>query len=241
VNSALAGQQAALYLPRRVCGPDRHAFHALHVNAARSCAEIASKHGLSRFAFISALGVDSEATAWSDQTKAEGEMAVRLAFPDAVAIRPSLVLGPSDHFSTPMTRLMRRMPLLPVIGPDTRVQPVHVDDLAEAACRLLTGDPAKVNVVQAAGPRIWRIVDLLAELRDQSGLRCGLLPLPELVAMILATAAGLLPNPPLCRDQVRLMRTDKISHPDHPDLLDLGITARDPMEWRVTDPEGGVV
>jgi len=49
--------------------------------------------------------------------------------------------------------------------------------------------------------------------------------------MSLATVTGLFPGSPLCRDQVRLMDTDKIADLNHPDLSTLGITPHDPLEY----------
>ncbi len=229
MRRALTGCDAAVFLPGLVQARRRRAFEEIHAEAPSNCAGLARELGLSRFIYLSALGVATDAPAWSDQTKAEGEQAVTRAFPGAVVLRPSLILGPSDHFSTEMTGLMRRLPLLPVIGPRTRVQPVHVDDVAEALCRLLDGRPPPAGMIQAAGPEVWQLVDLLAELRRLAGASCRLLPLPDPLAMLLASVAGLLPGAPLCRDQVRLMRTDKIAAAGHPDLGALGITPRHPL------------
>ena len=230
MRRALTGCDAAVYLPGLVQARHRRAFQEIHAEAAGHCAALARELGLSRFVYLSALGVASNAPAWSDQTKAEGEQAVTRAFPGAVVLRPSLILGPSDHFSTEMTGLMRRLPLLPVIGPRTKVQPVHVDDVAEALCRLLSGHQPPAGMTQAAGPQVWQLVDLLAELRRRAGASCRLLALPDPLAMVLASLAGMLPGAPLCRDQVRLMRTDKIAEAGHPDLRVLGIMPRHPLD-----------
>jgi uncharacterized protein YbjT (DUF2867 family) len=230
MRQVLAGSDAAVYLPGRVHGHRRASFHEIHVQGAVNCAEAAAACGVSRFVYLSALGVATDAPAWSDRTKAEGEQRVMQAFPEAISVRPSLVLGPGDHFSTEMLGLMRRLPLMPVIGPDTRVQPVHIDDLVEGLGELTMGSRPTGCLVQAAGPRVWRMAELLGAMRDRDGLRCRLLPLPDPIAMVLAAVAGLLPGAPLCRDQVRLMRTDKIADPTMPGLQSLGISSRGPLD-----------
>jgi uncharacterized protein YbjT (DUF2867 family) len=230
MRQVLAGSDAAVYLPGRVHGHRRASFHEIHVQGAVNCAEAAAACGVSRFLYLSALGVAPDAPAWSDQTKAEGEQRVVKVFPGAISVRPSLVLGPGDHFSTEMLGLMRRLPLMPVIGPDTRVQPVHIDDLVEGLGELTMGSRPTGCLVQAAGPRVWRMAELLGAMRDRDGLRCRLLPLPDPIAMVLAAVAGLLPGAPLCRDQVRLMRTDKIADPTMPGLQSLGISSRGPLD-----------
>ena len=235
MRRAMAECEAAVYLPGLVHGRSRRVFHDVHVRGAQSCADIARGLGLKRFVYLSALGAAAGAPAWSDQTKAKGEQEVARAFPGAVVVRPSLVLGLEDHFSTHMLDLMRRLPVLPVVGPGTRVQPVRIDDLADALQSLLQGPLEAGPVIQAAGPRVWTMIELLEALRERSGVRCRLLGLPEAVAVMLAVVAERLPESPLCRDQVRLMRTDKIADGGLADLTALGVVPADPLPesaWR---------
>lgn len=229
VSAALADSDAAVYLPGRVQGRRRTDFEEIHAQAAQTSAACARRAGVTRFIYLSALGAGLKASAWADQTKAEGELGVVKAFPGAVIVRPSLVFGRNDHFSNDMLDLMRRIPLLPVIGPRTRVQPLHIDDMVEALRRLLHGQQVHANILQAAGPRVWRHIDLLAALRDRADVRCRLLALPEWLAFALAVAAGILPQPPLSPDQIRLMRSDKTADPQKAQLSDLGIVPRDPL------------
>ena len=133
------------------------------------------------------------------------------------------------RFSMRMRGLMHRSPVLPVIGAGTRVQPVHVDDLADALQCLLRASRDVGPVIQAVGPHVCTMIELLRVLRDRSGARCCLLPLPQPVALGLAAVAERLPASPLCRDQVRLMRTDKIAEAGLEDLSAVGIAPDDPL------------
>ncbi|NDY95845.1 NAD(P)H-binding protein [Wenzhouxiangella limi] len=229
VSAALVDSDAAVYLPGRVQGRRRSDFEEIHARAARTSAACARRAGVARFIYLSALGASPDASAWADQTKAEGELGVAHAFPGAVVVRPSLVFGAHDHFRSDMLGLMRRLPVLPVIGPGTRVQPLHIDDMVEALRLLLRGQKPRDNILQAAGPRVWRHIDLLAALRDRAEIRCRLLALPEWLALMLAVASRILPKSPLSPDQVRLMRSDKIADPENARLGDLGIVPRDPL------------
>jgi NADH dehydrogenase len=229
MRATLVDSDSAVYLPGRVQGRRRSEFAEIHSLAAQNCAICARESGLSGFIYLSALGAAVDASAWADQTKAEGEQRVANEFPGAVVVRPSLVFGSEDHFSNQMLGLMRRLPILPVIGPATRVQPVHIDDMVEALLRLLKRQEPVEPILQVAGPRVWRHIDLIAALRDRAEIRCRLLALPEWLALTLAIVAGVLPQPPLSPDQVRLMRSDKIADPGIPRLADLGVVPRDPL------------
>jgi NADH dehydrogenase len=230
VNRALSGADCAIYLPGLVRGRRLGEFRSLHVDCARACAEAAHALGIRRFAYVSALGVSLDAPALADQTKAEGERAVAEAFPGATTIRPSLVLGPGDHFTGPMTRLMRRLPLLPVVGAATRVQPLHVDDLATGMQVILEREDSAGRCYEAGGPAVLTLLELLEQVRAVATARCRLLVVPEWAALGLGAVAECFPGRPLCRDQVRLMRTDKVLSGLQPGLAELGIAPRNPLE-----------
>ena len=59
--------------------------------------------------------------------------------------------------------------------------------------------------------------------------QCVLLPIPFALAEMQAGLLELLPNPPLTRDQVRLLKTDKVVSGMEPTLEELGVQPR-PLE-----------
>src|SRR3546814_12416018 len=61
---------------------------------------------------------------------AEGEVRVRGAFPAATIIRPSVGFGPEDDFINRLARMVKLMPIVPVVKPDVRFQPIWVTDVA---------------------------------------------------------------------------------------------------------------
>ena len=70
------------------------------------------------------------------------EEAVGRAFPGAIIVRPGAMFGPGDALFGIFAELGRRLPLLPLIGGDTRLQPVHVEDVANAIARPLARRPS---------------------------------------------------------------------------------------------------
>jgi NADH dehydrogenase len=57
-----------------------------------------------------ALGASPTSPAISDQTKVEGEQAVRTVFPQATIVRPSLTFGEDDHFFSRFAAMIRSSP-----------------------------------------------------------------------------------------------------------------------------------
>jgi NADH dehydrogenase len=227
VSAAVAGADAVINLVGILTeARPRESYRAVHVEGARRVALAARDAGATRLLHFSALGANDRAPAESDRTKAAGEAAVRVAVPAATIIRPSLVYGPDDHFFNGFAAMARRSPVLPLIGGGrTRFQPIHVDDLARATARALWAAEAKGCTYELGGTRTYSFRQLIERLLEAIGRRRLLLsipfPLAELQGFILER---LLPHPPLTRDQVRLLKTDKIISGGEPTLADLGIT-----------------
>jgi NADH dehydrogenase len=74
-----------------------------------------------------------------------------------------------------------------------------------------------------AGTRVYSFKVLLELLLSALNRQCVLIPIPFALAEMQAGLLELLPNPPLTRDQVRLLKTDKVVGEVEPTLGDLGI------------------
>ena len=92
-----------------------------------------------RIVHVSALGADLASDSLYARAKAEGEVALHKARPDAVVFRPSVLFGPGDGLFNRFAGLARTLPVLPLAGADTRFQPVYAGDVAEAVARAVDG------------------------------------------------------------------------------------------------------
>jgi uncharacterized protein YbjT (DUF2867 family) len=226
IAAALAGAFAAvnavsLYVER----PDRETFHAVHVEAAARIARLARETGVERLVHVSGIGADPASASDYIRARGEGEIAVRDAFPGATLIRPSVMFGPDDHFLTMLARLLRILPVYPLFGRGrTRLQPVHVEDVAEAIARLVGGAAgAGQPCYEFGGPRIYTYAELLRSIADRMGTRTRLFPLPFALWEVLAFLSEFAPGIPLTRNQVTLMRRDNVASGDLPGLRDLHV------------------
>ena len=110
VRHALRGATAVVSL----CGAFKK-MQSVHVDGARNVAEAARDQGLDAVVQVSAIGASAQSQSTYGRTKAEGEEAVRAAFPTATVIRPSVVFGPEDELTNRFAA-MARLPFLPVIA-----------------------------------------------------------------------------------------------------------------------------
>ena len=230
VRSAIVGANAVINLVGILTETATQTYRAIHIEGARRVALSAQRQGVTRLIHLSALGASLAAPAISDRTKAEGEHAVREIFPQATIVRPSLTYGEDDHFFSRFASMIGSSPILPLIGGGTtKFQPVFVDDVTAGLLELLKRSDTAGSTYEFGGPQVHSFKDLLQLLLTALNRQRVLLPIPFALAEMQAGLLELLPNPPLTRDQVRLLKTDKVVTGLEPTLGDLGIQPR-PLE-----------
>ena len=224
VDAAIAGTDAVVNLVGILTETATQTYRVVHVEGARRVALAAHRHGVTRLIHLSALGASPTSPAISDRTKAEGEQAVRAVFLQATIVRPSLVFGEDDHFFNRFAAMIRSSPVLPLIGGGTtRFQPVFAGDMTAGVLELLKRPETAGKTYEFGGPRVYSFKVLLELLMTVLNRRRVLLPIPFPLAEIQAVILELFPNPPLTRDQVRLLKTDKVVSGAARTLGDLGV------------------
>jgi uncharacterized protein YbjT (DUF2867 family) len=224
VAAALAGVHGVVNaISLYVESGGRETFRAVHVDAATLVARLAREAGAKRLVHVSGIGADPDSNSGYIRARGLGEAAVRQAFPDATIVRPAVMFGPDDAFLTTLAKLVRTVPVHPIFGTGrTRLQPVHVEDVAEAIARILEGAPGIVRpCYELGGPRVYAYVDLLRTVAGGIGVRARLVPVPFPLWEALAFAAEFARVAPLTRNQVALMRRDTVASGNLPGLQDL--------------------
>lgn len=201
------------------------AFKTLQAELPGRIGRAASAGGLRRMLQISAIGADANSPSVYARTKAEGEAGAQAAFPDVTVLRPSVVFGPDDAFFNRFAAMSRLSPVLPLIGGGrTRFQPVYVGDVAAAGVAALTRDDAKGQTYELGGPKVYTFKELMQYLLGVVRRDRWLVSLPFEVASVQARFAELLPEPPLTRDQVLLLKSDNVVGKDAYGLRELGVS-----------------
>jgi uncharacterized protein YbjT (DUF2867 family) len=173
---------------------------------------------------VSGIGADGGSASRYIRSRGQGEDAVRAVFPSATIIRPAVMFGPDDAFLTPLVNMLRRFPVFPMFGHGrTRVQPAHVEDVAEGIARALATEAEPIY--ELAGPRVYTYENLLRTICAHLGVERMLMPLPFGVWRPLGLAAEMLPHPPLTLNQIELMEVDNVAG-DRPGFAALGIEPR---------------
>jgi uncharacterized protein YbjT (DUF2867 family) len=243
VAEALRGATAAVNLVGILYETPSRKFQSLHVDGSRLIAEACAAGGIERLVQVSAIGANPDSKAAYARSKAEAEIAVRNAKPDAVVIRPSIVFGAGDDFLNRFAALAQMAPALPLIGGGhTKFQPVYVGDVAEAIARAVVRVEAAGRTFELGGPAVMTFQAVLKLVLRETNRSRPLIPLPFFLARLIGSLAQLTTlvgiAPFLTPDQVEMLKTDTVVSADAEGLeaLDIQPTGLDAIApaylWR---------
>lgn len=175
---------------------------------AGNVAQAASAAGVQALVHVSAIGADAESEAEYGRSKAAGEASVRAAFPSATILRPSIVFGREDQFINRFAGLIRMLPVVPVIGANTKFQPVFVGDVADAVASALARPNGET--LELGGPEIFSMLELNKWIAKAIGRDPLFIEVPDIAAKLLAKGTGWLPGAPITDDQLKMLGSDNV-------------------------------
>lgn len=230
VRAAMLGADAVVNCVGILNAIGKNRFDSVQAEGAGRVARIAAELGVQRLVQLSAIGADAGSDSAYAQTKAKGEAAVQAAFPQAVILRPSVIFGTEDQFFNRFAAMTRFGPILPVVGAETKFQPVYVDDVAQAAVLAVEGKAAP-GIYELGGPDVASFRDLMQRMLGVIRRRRLIVNIPFFAAKLMGLGfdllqtltLGLIENKMVTLDQVRNLARDNVVAPGAKGFADLGI------------------
>lgn len=136
-------------------------FNLLHNKFPGMLAEISKALSVKRFVQVSSLGADENSISRYARSKREGEKKILEKFPNAVVLRPSVIFGAEDAFFNRFAKLSIISPIIPIVGGETKFQPVYVMDVARAVIKSAT-DESLAGLYELGGPDILSFDELIS-------------------------------------------------------------------------------
>ncbi len=142
-------------------------FKKMHVTATENVLEVCREQGVSRYLHMSSNGTRERSSTAYHRTKWQAEELVRASDLDWTVFRPSLIFGPGSEFVTMLSELIRRLPVVPVIGDGQyRMQPVAVAQVAASFVKALEVPETIGTIYHQGGGESYsydEILDLTAQ------------------------------------------------------------------------------
>ena len=198
-------------------------MQAVQADGAGHVAAATKAAGVATLVHVSAIGADSEGASAYGRSKGDGEAAVRGAFADAAILRPSIIFGREDQFINRFAAMIRMAPVVPVIAPNAKFQPVYVGDVADAVVAALGRDAAG-KIFEIGGPQVLTMGELLRWIAEATGRGPLFIDVPDFVASTIASGFGWAPGVPITKDQWLMLQRDNVVAEGPAGLAALGIT-----------------
>lgn len=215
VASVLTGAGAVVNCVGVLTETGKNTFAAVQADGAERIARMAAAAGVARMVHISAIGADAASESEYARTKAAGEAAVLAHMPNAMILRPSVIFGNEDEFFNRFAAMAGMGPILPIVGADSKFQPVYVDDVAAAAVMGVEGKAA--GVYELGGPDVQTMRELMHTTLGVVQRRSLVVNIPFWIAKIMATgfkvaqvcSLGII-KAPFTKDQIANLRNDNV-------------------------------
>jgi len=211
LDDAIAGADCVINLVGLLFERGRYDFDTVHVHGTEHVLAACKRHGVKQYLHMSALGAGTIPASSYSRSKGDAEGYVRQSGMAWTLIRPSIIYGAGDSFFTKFKDMSAMLPILPVIQPETRFQPVWVEDVARVFVESIGNRHVHEQTYELAGPNAYSFMELMTLLMATLQRKRLLLPVPSIAAKLLASISRLLPTPLLTADQLLLLQHDNVT------------------------------
>lgn len=167
--------------------------HARAVENTKTLIRAAKTAGVRRMVHVSIAKPSLDSPLSYYHGKAVMEQALRESGLAYAILRPTVLFGATageDVLINNIAWLLRRFPVFALPGAgDYKIQPIHVEDLAEIAVN--AGSATKDATIDAVGPEIFTFAELVRLIARTVNSRALILPTPPGLALMLAQCLSL--------------------------------------------------
>ena len=170
------------------------------VNNTKILFECAVKAGIKRIVHISVTqaSVDSPLPYYAG--KGKQEQALKSLGIDYSIVRPTLVYGVEDILVNNIAWLIRKFPLIPIMGDGRyQLQPVYVDDLASIAIGAIKNQGS--TTIDAIGPESFSYLEFVKTIANALGKKTLLFKVPPKLGILLGRGIGLIVRDVILTDE----------------------------------------
>ena len=223
LRSALQGADAVINLLGILHQSGKVSFTQVHEHLPVQLAKLCQDLGIKRLLHMSSLCAATDAPSLYLRSKGQAEVALAGYAPGlAITVfRPSIIFGRADQFINLFAGLIKHLPLVVLVKPNAKFQPVWVEDVA--ACFVASlNEPASFGLsYDLVGPKVYTFRALLKAIMQTLGVHKPILGLNDALSYAQAFLMECLPIKLMSRDNIRSMQQDSVSDQAFPEWLEL--------------------
>lgn len=166
-------------------------FERVNVEGTLNIINESARAGVAKFILMSSLGADRGSSAYHD-SKRRAEELVGDFDGDWLILRPGSVYGPGDDVISRLLKMVRALPVIPVIDEgEQKFQPVWYEDLGDAVALALDRQGLEGQTLELAGAEVTTMNDLLDKLSEITGRSPARVTVPSFLAALGSRIADL--------------------------------------------------
>ncbi|MBE0522395.1 MAG: complex I NDUFA9 subunit family protein [Candidatus Methanoperedenaceae archaeon] len=211
LEMALEGVDRVIHLIGIIVERKSASFEIIHTQGTRNLVEACREAGVRQFIYISAIGARENARSRYHKTKWEAEQEVINSGIEYVIFRPSIMVGKGGEFITMLSKIVRDAPVVPVIGGDSRVQPIYVGNTVDCITKSLTDPEITNRIFEICGPQQITYREVFHTIMEVLGIKKPAVDIPIILMWLPAYfLEKILDKPPITTQQLIMLQEDNI-------------------------------
>ena len=204
----------------------RNTFKNIHINFPSLISRKCKEYKLKQFIHVSALGAEKAKDSQYAISKIEGEKNIKSNFLEATILKPSIIYSVDDAFTSRLMSILSLIPVFPLYyNGKTKFSPIHVSDFCEIILKLINQNISG-KTFECVGPEELSFKEIIEKLLLSIDKKNLLIPIPMIIAKIMAFFFEKLPKPLITKDQLILLKYDSVISKEHKSNLDIGFEAK---------------
>jgi len=201
-------------------------FHRAHVELTELVVEATVRSGVMRLLHMSACNASADGPSEYLRTKGAAENLLHMRAMqgdyDVTIFRPSVIFGPGDGFTRRFATLLRQIPVaFPLACPESRLQPIHVDDVAACFAGAIDNPRAFGQIYNLCGPQCYTLYEIVRLIVDAIGVRKKIIRLSDPQARLQASVLQWFPGKPFTPDNYKSLQVDSVCSDSFPEVFNI--------------------
>jgi NADH dehydrogenase len=210
LKKALIGSDIVINLVGILHESKRESFDDIHAKRLKKIANAASAARVKRFIHVGAMGASKNAPSKYLQSKAKGEYFIRHECINCAwtIFKPSIIFGPKDKFINLFYTMVKYLPMILLISPHAKFQPIYVNDVVEIIIKSFYDKKTFNKSYDLGGPKIYSFYEIIKLIALYQKRSVWILPLSKKISYIMVSIIECLPLKIITRDNLKSMSLD---------------------------------
>jgi len=213
ISELLKGSDTVINLVGILHETKKQNFLSAHKEWVEKIVLAIKKNRINRFIHLGAMQSSKYGPSNYLKTKYAGDQVIKNKLKNSAwtIFKPSIVFGENDKFINLFKKIISFLPIIFLISPKAKFQPVYVKDLVDIIIKSINDKKTHSKIFNIAGPKSYsfrEIIELIAVSKKKSIV---IIPMNKKISYLIVRLLELLPIKIITRDNLKSMEVDNVS------------------------------